>query len=375
MRRKIFSILFALVLLLTLGLVTAVPAAADPGAGDINVQMVDIGTGVPFDGSGGEHIKLWGPNNSIPWVIMDKNIDAGGWARFTAAEIAAARVAQGGPGPFYYNISCYANGGAYSKVIEDGAYWGQFILYDSGIEKTYVVKTPPARDANQRVTWDGPNSSVSFDIDLGNYDESNPDWDWDHCHFETSQTTPCVPAQGDKPIMEASWLEERGYTYDDGGVAVGDWCYLTLEKASEGYSQTFGAQKADTDQWTIYLAMQQLKDGSKTDGTYDKTNKCYTLTFDPTNVFDPGNTWTASPSMVDGESYFTVLRINLLNTPEAGLSTTISPGSHYGVFHPIEWPPKAYILKDVPGKGLDKAPGLQKPFNPKSNADDHAGKK
>lgn len=38
---------------------------------------------------------------------------------------------------------------------------------------------------------------------------------------------------------------------------------------------------------------------------------------------------------------------------------------------------KADILKErgVPGKGIDHAPGLQKPFNPKSNAADNAGKK
>lgn len=38
---------------------------------------------------------------------------------------------------------------------------------------------------------------------------------------------------------------------------------------------------------------------------------------------------------------------------------------------------KAEILKlsGVPGKGIDKAPGLQKPFNPKSKAAEHAGKK
>jgi len=40
-------------------------------------------------------------------------------------------------------------------------------------------------------------------------------------------------------------------------------------------------------------------------------------------------------------------------------------------------PSKADILKGsgVPGKGLDKAPGLQKPFNPNSQAGDNAGKK
>jgi len=38
---------------------------------------------------------------------------------------------------------------------------------------------------------------------------------------------------------------------------------------------------------------------------------------------------------------------------------------------------KADILKErgVPGKGIDHAPGLQKPFNTKSNAADNAGKK
>ncbi|GAI48987.1 unnamed protein product, partial [marine sediment metagenome] len=50
-----------------------------------------------------------------------------------------------------------------------------------------------------------------------------------------------------------------------------------------------------------------------------------------------------------------------------------------GVFNitiPIPVPTKADILKDsgVPGKGLDTAPGLQKEFNPKSQAAKHAGK-
>jgi len=38
---------------------------------------------------------------------------------------------------------------------------------------------------------------------------------------------------------------------------------------------------------------------------------------------------------------------------------------------------KAEILKlsGVPGKGISKAPGLQKPFNPNSKAAEHAGKK
>jgi len=43
----------------------------------------------------------------------------------------------------------------------------------------------------------------------------------------------------------------------------------------------------------------------------------------------------------------------------------------------LPMPTKSGILKDsgVPGKGLDTAPGLQKPFNPNSQAAEHAGKK
>lgn len=46
-------------------------------------------------------------------------------------------------------------------------------------------------------------------------------------------------------------------------------------------------------------------------------------------------------------------------------------------FDVLAAPTKADILKDsgVPGKGLENAPGLQKPFNPKSQAEEHAGKK
>ena len=36
---------------------------------------------------------------------------------------------------------------------------------------------------------------------------------------------------------------------------------------------------------------------------------------------------------------------------------------------------EALQLSGVPGKGISKAPGLQKPFNPKSKAAEHAGKK
>ena len=57
-----------------------------------------------------------------------------------------------------------------------------------------------------------------------------------------------------------------------------------------------------------------------------------------------------------------------------------SPDTYYWATEPRGYnlpSTKADVLKDsgVPGKGLDKAPGLQKPFNPNSQAGNNAGKK
>ncbi len=58
-----------------------------------------------------------------------------------------------------------------------------------------------------------------------------------------------------------------------------------------------------------------------------------------------------------------------------GKLVTASATATVSVNKSLFW--KHDILKrsGVPGKGIDKAPGLQKPFNPKSQAAEHAGKK
>ncbi len=62
-----------------------------------------------------------------------------------------------------------------------------------------------------------------------------------------------------------------------------------------------------------------------------------------------------------------------------GLTALFSSVELNGVTYPVIKPiaTKADVLIDsgVPGKGLDTAPGLQKPFNPNSRATEHAGKK
>lgn len=60
-----------------------------------------------------------------------------------------------------------------------------------------------------------------------------------------------------------------------------------------------------------------------------------------------------------------------------GMRVLFSEVELNGVTYPVVSPTKACVLigSGVPGKGLEDAPGLQKPFNPKSQAAEHAGKK
>ena len=343
MKNKLVAILMVLTLISSMLMITfpIVSINASSGNGDINVQVVDISDGTSIPGSMGARVRLWGPDMSggtfQGWIQIWKDADENGWANFTASEIADSLS---GEGPFYYNIDTYSNEGAYSKVVLDGGFWGQFITYDPSIEKTYVVLTPKAMYPDLQVIWNGSNSKIIYNIDLGDRDDSSPDWNWDSLHIENSHNTfPPDPAWGDKPVLMIDWLEDHGYTYDDGGVANGEYCNLTIEKASEGYSETFVAYKSpDGLSYTIYLACQTEANGAKEDGSYDKINDVYTLTFDPTNVFDPGNSWTESPSMQDGVSYYAVLYVNLKDTPETGLNTVVTPGSVYSIFNPIKGP-------------------------------------
>ena len=85
-----------------------------------------------------------------------------------------------------------------------------------------------------------------------------------------------------------------------------------------------------------------------------------------TTTLDAENNWWGDSS---GPYYLT--------TNPDGLGDAVSDNVDYEPWLTVPWGSKAFILKDsgVPGKGLDNAPGQQKPFNPKSRADDHAGKK
>lgn len=94
-------------------------------------------------------------------------------------------------------------------------------------------------------------------------------------------------------------------------------------------------------------------------------------------VGDPLYNTDPNPNVVE-------LKIPLSLLTYAGTDDIIELGGQYWQYADAEpfvvalpLPTKADILinSGVPGKGLDEAPGLQKPFNPNSKADEHAGKK
>jgi len=92
MKRKIFSILFALVLVLSFSLMTAVPAGANPGNGDVTIVVQDQ-AGTPIEGA---TVNLFWGDPAWSWMT-GKTTGTDGSATFTASEIGDWRVANSSP--------------------------------------------------------------------------------------------------------------------------------------------------------------------------------------------------------------------------------------------------------------------------------------
>ena len=91
---------------------------------------------------------------------------------------------------------------------------------------------------------------------------------------------------------------------------------------------------------------------------------------DTANTLDATSNWWGDASGPDDDA-------GVINGSGDKISLNVDAGSWLTAPWVPTIPTKADILKDsgVPGKGLEKAPGQQKPFNPNSKAGEHAGKK
>ncbi len=347
MKRKIFSILFTLVLVLSFSLVMAVPAGA--AVGDVNITVLDM-NGNPVSGSQGGRAKLWGWDEGMGgWVIFDTRTgDDSGVVTFTAAEIATATA-----GTYHINITTYGipdQTSACSKVVDYNGFWNQFFDYNPAAENNYSVLTPTSAGTGMELTWDGANSEIKYSIDLGDRDDTSLDWDSDFLHIQKKNvSTPDTPVNcgskyGTCPVFPTSWFADHGYTIDDGEAANNSMCYLHITKATDGYDETFLAKKnPDGSAYTIYLVIYTEDEGPKEQGSYNKDTDTYSLTFDPTSVFEPCNSWNIGdfydgPGMKDGSKYYAVLYVSLKDTPASGLATVVTPGAAQTIFDPIEGP-------------------------------------
>jgi len=110
----------------------------------------------------------------------------------------------------------------------------------------------------------------------------------------------------------------------------------------------------------------------------------YTYPPDPTQTLETGATFAVTATVFELQIPFSELNsislgdtinFHFLSYAEGGTDWTTA--WLYNQEYTLSQPTKADILEGsgVPGEGLDKAPGLQKPFNPNSKAADHAGKK
>ncbi|MCX6008433.1 MAG: hypothetical protein NTW48_00020 [Chloroflexi bacterium] len=94
----------------------------------------------------------------------------------------------------------------------------------------------------------------------------------------------------------------------------------------------------------------------------------------------PGDSITATGTYTVSIGDF-LLKSTIVNTADVtgtdpqGKLVTASAKATVSINKTLFWKRDILQQSGVPGKGIEKAPGLQKPFNPKSQAAEHAGKK
>ncbi|TRZ54175.1 MAG: hypothetical protein D4S01_00010 [Dehalococcoidia bacterium] len=174
MKRKIFSILFALVLVLSLGLVTALPVEAQLADGDVTIVVQDQ-AGSPIEGATARLLFYGGGKGG--YSMDGKSTDANGSATFTAAEIETWLTAKS----YDPSIQIYAQPGA--KVETDTAYGkvrtvdpedgfpcipyntpGVTLVVKSAMSFTYemiMMSTEPVQ-----TVWDDPNNDFTVTTTL-----------------------------------------------------------------------------------------------------------------------------------------------------------------------------------------------------------------
>lgn len=158
MKKKVFSILLALVLAVSLVLVPAV-VSANPGAGDVTIVVYQQDGTTPIEGA---QVRLfWGAG---AWKWMNpKFTDASGSATFTATEISTWRSANGSPTMFQVGASdtngVYGN--VYTWAVADEM---PCITYSASTEYTFTYNLIMFTKAAPAVTWGTETVTVTYTL-------------------------------------------------------------------------------------------------------------------------------------------------------------------------------------------------------------------
>ncbi len=167
---------------------------------------------------------------------------------------------------------------------------------------------------------------------------------------------------GAPPVIELNGNPASGQTFN-----VGDTVNITVDLHAYAASCGGDGNGAYTE-WLLEVTGPSGPD-SDSGWNYDHSSSCAEVEVDTTltiayTLTAPGTHTVYMNSYASVSQYWT-------DVAEESADALLT----FEVAVPV--PNKADVLIDsgVPGKGLESAPGLQKPFNPKSQAEEHAGKK
>jgi uncharacterized repeat protein (TIGR01451 family) len=143
-------------------------------------------------------------------------------------------------------------------------------------------------------------------------------------------------------------------------AALGDVITYTYNVSNNGMVEIKDISLTDDPLGNILLLSDNVTVTRLAPGESIIAKATYTVVFGDLRAGSIKNTATVTGTDPNGKT-------STANSGEVEVSTNVF----------ISLMTKAGILKarGVPGKGIDKAPGLQKPFNPNSQASEHAGKK
>ena len=167
-------------------------------------------------------------------------------------------------------------------------------------------------------------------------------------HLDLPYSISFFPVEGATAYRNTVVAGLNNYALPGGGTGFYEFMY-TIEFSISGGTVTSDAFVDVSDSLKGYLGQTWVGDTS----TYTYT---YSMSIGPYS--EPGD--------------YTIDNIVIATGTDSNIESTDSSSI---TIHIVYTKGDALINSGVPGKGLDTAPGQQKPFNPKSQASKHAGKK